>query len=419
MKRRSLLAGVVALLAGGTAYEFDRRHLLQELNADPDWQELTTPLAGRPTEVMSGDGTRLHVEVFGPDDAATILLIHGWLESIELWHHQIRELSRDFRVVAYDQRGHGRSGRPRDGRYDDEVLAEDMQAVLDAMLPPGEVCLAAGHSLGAMTIVSWAGRHPESVHLRLAGVALVNTGMTDFVRYATALGDKTGYQVHNAAYQAFFFTPVAWPQQFDRFSYFFTRRMALGPSASIGAVAFSHRMFTRTHHPARAGVARMFVTLDLMPALAKLTAPTEVIGGRLDRLLPPRYSRQLASALPDLVEYIDLPESGHMSPLEAPDRVTMHIGRLARACLLIRPVNLEGHAAKKTVGDGAPPAEPKAAPEAAAEAAVADSAGVDASAVAADDEAEEKPASKRSRLRRRRRAAPPVSTEIEQNQASR
>lgn len=417
MRRPTLLAGVTTLLAGGSAYELDRRHLLQKRNADPDWQELTSPLAGRPTEVMSGDGTRLHVEVFGPDDAATILLIHGWLESIELWHHQIRELSRDFRVVAYDLRGHGRSARPRNGRYDDEVLAEDMQAVLDAMLPPGEVCLAAGHSVGGMTIVSWAGRHPESVHLRLAGVALVNTGMSDFVRYATALGDHTGYQVHNAMYRAFFFTPVAWPQQFDRVSYLFTRRMALGPSASIGTVAFSHRMFTRTHHPARSGFARMFVTLDLMPAVARLTAPAEVIGGRLDRLLPPRYSRQLASALPDLVEYIDLPESGHMSPLEAPDRVTMHIGRLARACLLIRPVNLEGHAAKKRAGDGAPPAAEVAAPEPEAEAAVAESAGADAASAAAD--AEEKPASKRSRLRRRRRAAPPVSTEVEQSQASR
>lgn len=424
MRRTTLLAGGAALLAGATAYELDRRHLLQERDADPDWQELTTPLRSRPAEVMSGDGTRLHVEVFGPDDAPTILLIPGWLESIDLWHHQIRELSRDFRIVAYDLRGHGRSAQPRNGRYDDEVLADDMQAVLDAMLPPGEVCLAAGHSLGGMTIVSWAGLHPESVHFRLAGVALVNTGMSDFVRYATALGERTGYQVHHAAYHAFFFTPVAWPQQFDRLSSFFTRRMALGPSASIGAVAFSHRMFTRTHHPARSGFGRMFLTLDLMPAVANLTAPAEVIGGRLDRLLPPRYSQRLAAALPHLVEYDDLPESGHMSPLEFPDRVTMHIGRLARACLLVRPVNLEGRAAERAVSEEAPAAAEEA--PAAAEAATTDHGTVVAETttstetpVVAADDAPEQPASKRPRLRRRRRAAPPVSTEVEQNQASR
>lgn len=401
MRRTTLLAGGAALLAGATAYELDRRHLLQERNADPDWQELTTALPGRPAEVMSGDGTRLHVEVFGPDDAPTILLIHGWLESIDLWHHQIRELSRDFRVVAYDLRGHGRSGQARTGRYDDEVLADDMQAVLDTMLPPGELCLAAGHSLGGMTIVSWAGRYPESVHFRLAGAALVNTGMSDFVTYATALGDGTPYPVHRAAYNAFFFTPVAWPQQFDRLSYFLTRRMALGPSASIGAVAASHRMFTRTHPPARGGFGRMFLTLDLMPAVANLSAPTEVIGGRLDRLLPPRYSQRLASALPHLVEYDDLPESGHMSPLEAPDRVTLHIGRLARACLLVRPVNLEGRAAD-VIEEPPPEAEAAASGE----------------AVSAGD-AQEKQASRRPRLRRRRRATPPVSTEVEQDQASR
>ena len=399
MRRKALFAGVAALLAGGTAYELDRRHLLRELSADPDWQELTTPLEGRPAEAFSADGTRLHVEVFGPEVAPTILLIHGWLESIELWHFQIRELSRDFRVVAYDLRGHGRSAQPRNGRYDDEVLADDMQAVLDAVLSPDQVCLAAGHSLGGMTIVSWAGRYPESVHFRLAGVALINTGMSDFVRYSTALGDHTGYQVHHAAYHAFFFTPVAWPQQFDRVAYFFTRRMALGPSASIGAVAACHRMFTRTNHPARGGFGRMLLTLDLMPALAKLTAPAEVIGGRLDRLLPPWYSQRLASALPDLVEYVDLPESGHMSPLEAPERVTMHIGRLARACLLVRPVNLEGHAEV-------------AAPE--QEAVTGTTTAAEAPDIAADG-AQEKSASKRPRLRRRRRAAPPVSTEVEQN----
>ena len=399
MRRRTLLAGAAALVAGVTAYELDRRRLLQERDADPDWQELTAPLTGRPSEVMSADGTRLHVEVFGPDDAPTILLIHGWLESIELWHHQIRELSRDFRVVAYDLRGHGRSGQPSNGAYNDDLLADDMQAVLEAKLPPGELCLAAGHSLGGMTIVSWAGRHPESVHFRLAGVALVNTGMSDFVRYATALGENTGYEVHRAAHQAFFFTPVAWPQQFDRISYVLTRRMALGPGASIGAVALSHRMFTRTQHPARGGFGRMFLTLDLMPAVAQLTAPAEVIGGRLDRLLPPWYSQRLAAALPDLVEYVDLPESGHMSPLEAPDRVTMHIGRLARACLLVRPVNLEGRAA----------VDPPAAPD--------EQAG-EAASVAADATRDNK-GSKRPRLRRRRRPASPLNPEVEQNQPSR
>lgn len=416
MRRTTLLAGAAALLAGGTAYELDRRRLLRERDNDPDWQELITPLPGRPTEVFSADGTRLHVEVFGPADAPTILLVHGWLESIDLWHHQIRELSRDFRIVAYELRGHGRSGQPRNGRYDDEALADDLQAVLDATLPPGELCLAAGHSIGGMTIVSWAGRYSESVHFRLAGVVLLNTGMSDFVRYATALGDSIPHQVHHLAYRGLFFTPVAWPQQFDRLSYLLTRQMALGPSASIGAVAACHRLFTRTQHPARGGFGRMFLTLDLMPAVAKLTAPAEVIGGRLDRLLPPWYSQRLASALPDLVEYVDLPESGHMSPLEAPDRVTMHIGRLARACLLVRPVNLEGHAAEKAVVTAEPPPAAETSLHA-DKSAVAESPVVDDASGGAADDAQDKAASKRPRLRRRRRAAPPVSAEIEQNQA--
>ena len=418
MRRRTVLAGAAALLAGGTAYELDRRRLLRERDADPDWQELTTPLGGRATEVTSADGTRLHVAEFGPEQGPTILLIHGWLESIELWHHQIRELSRDFRVVAYDLRGHGRSGQAANGAYDDDALATDMQAILDAMIPAGEVCLAAGHSLGGMTIVSWAGRNSESVHLRLAGVALVNTGMSDLVRYATALGEAAGEHVHRAAHQAFFFTPVPWPRHADRFAYWFTRRLALGPGASLGAVAYAHRMFTRTNHPARGGFGRMFLTLDLMPAVQKLTAPAEVIGGRLDRLLPPLYSQRLAAALPDLVEYVELPESGHMSPLEAPERVTLLIGRLARACMLVRPATLEGHAVE--LRDATAEVRPPASSEngATAPAGEASAAAQDDPPAASADTAAEEPAPKHARLRRRRRASPPVD-EVERNQPSR
>lgn len=69
----------------------------------------------------SADGTRLHTEVFGPRGVCALDLI-GQREAFPLtgsparwrvWHEeQINDLSRDFRVIAYDHRGHGRSGVP-------------------------------------------------------------------------------------------------------------------------------------------------------------------------------------------------------------------------------------------------------------------------------------------------------------------
>lgn len=339
--RRILAATAAALIAGGAAFELDRRRLRQARDADPEWHELNSPLDGRPVEVTSADGTRIHAEVFGDAGAPTIVLIPGWLERIDLWHHQIRELSKDFRVVAYDHRGHGQSGAAGRDAYTDEALSDDLHAVLDELLPPGERCLAAGHSLGGMAIVAWAGRHADEVPFRLAAVVLLNTGMSDFGQRATVLGDHTGAVVHKTALRTLLGTEVIWPTWLDRVGYTLVWRAALGPDATPGQVAFAHNMFITTRPRARAGIGRLFMTLDLMPSVARLTVPAVVVGGRYDRLLPLWYSEQLAEALPDLVEYVEL-DSGHMSPVEVPDRVTMHIGRLARACLLVEPASLEG-----------------------------------------------------------------------------
>ena len=56
------------------------------------------------------DGVRLHTEVFGPEDGYPIVLAHGITCAIRVWAYQIADLARDYRVIAYDHRGHGRSG---------------------------------------------------------------------------------------------------------------------------------------------------------------------------------------------------------------------------------------------------------------------------------------------------------------------
>jgi hypothetical protein len=100
-------------------------------------------------------------------------------------------------------------------------------------------------------------------------------------------------------------------------------------------------MFASNKPEVRAGFGRMLLSLDLLPSAASLTVPAIVVGSRYDRLLPLWYSERLAEALPDVVEFVELTEVGHMSPFEEPERVTGLIGRLARACLKARPRTLE------------------------------------------------------------------------------
>lgn len=92
-----------------------------------------TAVPGRVPEVLdvrSKDGTRIHTEAYGPADAPTIVLTHGILCELGFWRNQIRDLSGDYRVVAFDHRGHGRSQAAPARAYTMDHLAEDRKSVV-------------------------------------------------------------------------------------------------------------------------------------------------------------------------------------------------------------------------------------------------------------------------------------------------
>lgn len=81
------------------------------------------------------DGVQLFYEVFGPPDATrTILFLPTWtIVDSRMWKAQVPYFSRQgFRVVTFDNRGNGRSGRPSTG-YSVERIAEDALSVLEAV----------------------------------------------------------------------------------------------------------------------------------------------------------------------------------------------------------------------------------------------------------------------------------------------
>lgn len=145
--------------------------------------DATVPAPTRELTAVSADGTRLHVEVHGPETAPAVVLAHGWTCSTAFWAGQIRDLAVDHRVIAYDQRGHGRT-RPSPVCSTD-ALADDLVAVLDATLAPGEKAVIAGHSMGGMTVLAAAGRDAFQEHA--AAVLLCSTGASQLVAESTVL----------------------------------------------------------------------------------------------------------------------------------------------------------------------------------------------------------------------------------------
>ena len=124
------------------------------------------------------------------------MLVHGFSLSMQAWVLQRRALIHSgFRVVAYDQRGHGQSGQPALENCTVAQLGRDLAAVMDATCTSGPVVLV-GHSMGGMTVMSYAGQHPDIVRDRVLAVALIATSpggaeMTEF-GLGTTVGKVVG-----------------------------------------------------------------------------------------------------------------------------------------------------------------------------------------------------------------------------------
>jgi pimeloyl-ACP methyl ester carboxylesterase len=328
--RAGALAGALAGAATG-AVLLQRRHT-RRIAEDPEAEFLEHPPTGTPLRVRSADGTELHAEVFGPDEQPTIVLIHGWTEALRYWALVIRELVPEFRIVAYDMRGHGRSGPAVENDYSLERFGEDVEAVLAAAAREGERPIVGGHSLGGMSIAAWAEHHDTA---RASGAALLFTGLGDLVanQLLVALTRVTQPFSDPVARRAFFGARLQLPRYSSPLSYALIRYVAFGPDSTPALVAFYERMLTNCAPDVRAAAGLAMADMDLHPALARLTVPTLVMAGAEDRLTPPSHARRIAAELPQLQALIELPETGHMGPLERPKEVADGFTILARAAL--------------------------------------------------------------------------------------
>ncbi|ADB53240.1 alpha/beta fold hydrolase [Conexibacter woesei] len=320
------LVGAGAVAAG---WEAARRRDLRRIERDPAHALLADVPRGERLDLFSRDGTRLTAELFGPADAPPLVLVHGWTCARRFWTCQLHALADHYRIVTYDLRGHGDSDAPADGDFSTDALAEDLEAVLEAALPSGQRALLAGHSLGAMSIVAWAGRFPREVERRAAGVALLNTGIGDLIDESLIFKLPSGMRRAKAVAGGVFLSasgplPPASPISLRAVQY-----VALSPSASPAQVAFCQEMVLQCRRDVRAGFGRTLSRLDLADALSNLTVPALVLGGMRDRLTPPPHLERMAAALPHLSECVELPRSGHMSPIEDPGSVDAALERLA------------------------------------------------------------------------------------------
>ncbi|CAM5546992.1 MULTISPECIES: alpha/beta fold hydrolase [Streptomyces] len=286
------------------------------------------PAPRRQLTAASADGSRLYVEVHGPDgaEAPAVVLSHGWTCSTAFWAPVVRDLAADHKVIVYDQRGHGRTPAVGPRGYTTTALADDLVAVLGAALEPGERAVLAGHSMGGMTMMASAGR-PE-FRERAAAVLLCNTGSANLSAESLVIplrspgGRRVAHQVILGS-RAPLGPVTALAQRILKYA-------TMGPAATPEQVEACARIVHACPSGVRSRWGKVLAGLELTGEAARLDVPTAVIAGTADRLTPIVQSRRLASVLPDFLGLTELPGTGHMTPIEEPDVVIGRIRELVR-----------------------------------------------------------------------------------------
>lgn len=331
------LVGVAALgaAAGLTAerYAVGRTRLRPDPDAAEPWFALPADRVGT---VLADDGVALHVEEVGPTGAAlTVVLVHGYTQEMAVWHYQRQTLARSGdRVVLYDHRSHGRSGRSTPEASTVDQLGADLQRVLGQVVPTGPVVLV-GHSMGGMTVMALAARAPELFGPRVCGVVLMSTStgrMTELTLRLPAAAMPVTRRVLPWLTRGLH-SRAALVEHGRRLgsdlAFLVARRMAFGTTdVSPSLVAFVEQMAANT--PVEV-VAEFFDTLAGHDKLAALEAMRELpvlvlVGGR-DLMTPRAHSDAIAAALPG-AELVVVEGAGHMVQLERPDVVSPQLQEL-------------------------------------------------------------------------------------------
>ncbi|MEU7765975.1 alpha/beta hydrolase [Nocardia sp. NPDC049190] len=288
--------------------------------------------------VRTRDGARLRVHAYGAADRPAIVLVHGWTCCIEYWNPQINAFAGEYRVIAYDQRGHGESTYGS-SRLSIDLLADDLAAVLDAALAPGRRAVLVGHSLGGMTLQAWAGRYPDRVAKQALAALLTNTASDRLILETTVvpLLNRPQRLLQLKVPLPFLFgrlglgAPLFFPPVVPVRRLF--ARQIMSTAARGDIVDFSMAIVRSCPTRVRSKFGLVLARIDVSESARSLVVPTTVIAGEFDDLTPSVHSQRIVETLRQngsFVRYEVLP-TGHLGNLEAYERFNEELRRVVVA----------------------------------------------------------------------------------------
>ncbi|MDO9410240.1 alpha/beta fold hydrolase [Patulibacter sp.] len=276
----------------------------------------------RRSVVVASDGVALAVREHGDPSHPTVVLVHGYPDTQELWSGVVARLRDDHHVVSYDVRGAGESDAARSlGGYALTRLSDDLLAVIEATTDDGRAVHLVGHDWGA--IQSWESAARRGVASRLSSFTAVAGPSLDLSGHAMREGGpadglrqlrKSWYIL---AFHAPLLAPLAWRVFIGRrWPFVFSRSEGVRPPAGHPAPTIA------TDGVRGIGLYRRNM-LDrlLRPRYARVDVPLVQVGVTMqDAFIDPATYDGLPGRMPEL--WIRRAEATHWIPVLHPDVVS-------------------------------------------------------------------------------------------------
>ncbi len=244
---------------------------------------------------------RLFYVMDGPENAPVLVLSNSLGTCADMWARQIPELTKHFRVLRYDTRGHGKSSVP-DGPYTFAQLGNDVAELLAHVgVSQAHFC---GLSMGGPTGLWLALERPELINK----LVLCNT--------AARIGSAEGWSTRIAAVASTGLEAMA-PTLVERWLTDDYRQTEPGLTQVLVD------MLRRTPDAGYSANCAALRDADLRERVATIKAPTLVIAGTHDLAATPQQGRELAGAIPG-ARFVEL-NTSHISNWEQPEAFTREL----------------------------------------------------------------------------------------------